>query len=213
MTKATRSRSRKLASGVILAALMSLAAALPAGAAEPGDWNVQIYGGWYFAGDLQALEELPGNIGETIEALGLEPGDDLTFGLRGGRRASETWGWEVNLGFFDVDDAAERLETRAGLDVELLLFDVSVIYYPGGGNFFLYGGPGFADSLVRITHEDNEILDESEVNFSANLGLGYIFDLGETTFIRIDGKLRWIDADYYDGNTDGELTLAIGWNF
>lgn len=40
----------------------------------------------------------------------------------------------------------------------------------------------------------------------------YIFHIGEAAFIRLDGKFRYYDPDFYKG-PDGELTAAVGWNF
>mgnify|MGYP001814942897 CR=1 FL=1 len=184
----------------------------PAGAAQPGKWNFQVYGGWYAAGDLQALNDVDGSLGDTLEALGLEPGDDITWGARVGKRHSDNWGWEISLGFFDIDEAAERLENRSGINFGLGLVDLSAMYYPGGGDFFLYGGIGSAQVDLEIASNGKTVLDNSSSEISGNLGLGYVWNVGETTFIRLDGKFRFYDSDYYSG-PDGEATVGLGWNF
>jgi hypothetical protein len=206
-----RKETRKALLGMITAAFLFAGPA--AYGADPGQWNFQIYGGWYFAGDLQKLNDIEGGLDDTLEALGIEPGDDLTFGVRTGRRQTANWGWEVSLGFFDVDDASERLENKAGVDISLWLLDLSLMYYPGGGNFSLYGGIGAAKSDLKIDRNGRRVLDESNTEVSGNLGLGYAFNVGQSTFIRLDGKFRFYESDYYKANPDSEWTAAIGWNF
>ncbi|MEA3292339.1 MAG: outer membrane beta-barrel protein [Pseudomonadota bacterium] len=196
-----------------LGAIAFVAVGSPTHAMEPGYWNFQLYGGWYAAGDLQKLNDIDGSLGDTMEALGLEPGDDLTFGVRLGQRVADTWGWETSLGYFDVDEAAERLEDRSGIDISLLLFDLSFMYYPGGGNFFLYGGPGIAGTNLDIDHNGVQVADESSTELSGNVGLGYFFDVGESAFIRLDAKIRYFEGDYYEAAPDSEFTAALGWDF
>ena len=136
-----------------MVAAVFMLAGTAAYAAEPGQWNFQLYGGWYASGDLQALNDIEGGLDDTLEALGIEPGDDLTFGVRTGKRQTANWGWEVSLGFFDADDASEQLENTAGVDISLLLLDLSLMYYPGGGNFAIYGGIGGAGTDVKIDRQ------------------------------------------------------------
>jgi hypothetical protein len=147
-------------------------------AAEPGKWNLQLYGGWYFAGDLKKIDDVPGGIDDTLEELGIEPGDDLTFGVRAGRRQTAYWGWELQFGKFDVDEAAERLERRAGVDISLWLLDLSLMYYPGGGDFSIYGGVGAAKLDVEIDRNGVRAVDDSSTEVSGHVGLGYQFNVG-----------------------------------
>lgn len=187
-------------------------AGTPAIANQPGMGNFQIYGGWFFAGDLQKLNDIEGGLDDTLENLGIEPGDDLTFGARGGRRVDRNWGWEVSLGFFDVDDAAERLEDRSGIDMSMWFLDLSLMWYPGGGNFFIYGGPGGAGVDLEIERDGRQVFEDSSNEWSGNLGLGYVFEIGRTSFLRLDGKFRFYEFDQYEG-PDSEVTVAIGWDF
>ena len=202
----------KISSLLGMAAIVFMITGPTAHAADPGQWNFQVYGGWYAAGDLQKLNDIEGGLDDTLEALGIEPGDDLTFGVRAGRRQTANWGWELSLGFFDVDEAAERLENKAGVDISLWLLDLSLMYYPGAGNFFLYGGPGVAGVDLKIDSNGTQVLDESNTEVSGNLGLGYLFNVGESAFIRLDGKVRFFKSDFYEANPDTEVTAAIGWN-
>lgn len=205
--------------GMALAVALFVGSPAPAEAAQPGQWNFELYGGWYLVGDLGTLSDLPGSIPESLEALGLEPGDDFTFGLRFGKRQAEKWGWQVSAGNFDADDALERLENQTDLSINLVLVDLSFLYHVGGGNFFVYGGPGFASLDLDVNGVGPggplEIvnIDETETNFSIHAGLGYSADIGSSAFLRFDSRFRYIDADVYEGDTDVELTLAIGWNF
>jgi hypothetical protein len=203
----------------IIAVAAFLGGLSPAAAAEPGQWNFELYAGWYLAGDLEDISEVCRDE-DCLDAIGIEPADDLTWGIRGGKRQAEKWGWQLGLGVFDTDDSFEGLEGRNDLSLEAFFFDVSFLYYVGqSGNFFFYGGPGLAilDLDIRANSVPppltNLEVDESEESISIHGGLGYNFDVGERMFIRLDGRLRYVDADFYSGETDGELTVAIGWNF
>lgn len=59
----------------------------------------------------------------------------------------------------------------------------------------------------------NDSMLETESSISVHAGLGYNFEIGRSAFIRLDGKLRYIDADGDSGETGADLTAAIGWNF
>ena len=199
--------------------LLAIFLGAPANAGEPGEWNFEIYGGWYFAGDYEDIAELGGGLPEDVEDLGIEPGDDLTWGLRAGRRQSETWGWQATLGLFDVDEAAETIEQSPvahQLSLELYNLEFSFIRYVGDGDFYFYGGPGVGLVTVDLHHQDGLVdvkVNEQNEAFSLHAGLGYNFDIGERAYIRLDSRLRYIDADYYSGETDFEATIAIGWDF
>jgi hypothetical protein len=101
----------------------------------------------------------------------------------------------------------------AGVDITLWLLDLSLMYYPGGGNFYFYGGPGAAAVDFTVDRNGVRVVDDSTTDFSLNAGLGYLFNVGESTFIRVDGKIRYFDSDFYKGNPDSEVTAALGWNF
>lgn len=86
------------------------------------------------------------------------------------------------------------------------------MYYPGAGNFAIYGGPGVAGANLKIESNGTQILDESNTELSGHLGLGYAFNVGSSAFIRLDGKFRFFESDFYEASPDSEASIAIGWN-
>lgn len=129
----------------------SAVAASTSYAAGPGRWNVQISGGWYIAGDLHTLNDVDESLGDTLEALGIEPGEDLTFGARLGKRQPPTFGWEGQLGSFDTDKASEQLEQSAGVDLALWLFDLSLIHSLAGATFLFTAVLGSPVLILKWT--------------------------------------------------------------
>jgi hypothetical protein len=77
--------------GMVAIALLMVGSA--AHAADPGQWNFQVYGGWYFPGDLQKLNDVDGSLQDTLDTLGIEPEDSFTYGARIGKRQTPTFGW------------------------------------------------------------------------------------------------------------------------
>ena len=179
----------------VLASVLALGA--PAAfAAEPGH-DFEIYGGWFFP-EGSALDE------------------DFTYGARYAYNPSEIWGFGVSAGFFDVDAAGSNavpLDSPVSLD--LFLIDFSFIWYPGGGNFALFGGPGWAtvDARLDIPGDDND-LDASDDVFDMHVGAGWIWNATDTFYIKPEGRVRWIDAtDARYDETQWETTVAFGWHF
>jgi hypothetical protein len=56
-------------------------------------------------------------------------------------------------------------------------------------------------------------VDESNTSISVHAGVAYNLELGESMYIRLDARLRYLDADFYGGGIDGELSAALGWSF
>jgi hypothetical protein len=148
------------------------------------------------------------------------------FGGRIGWKNSENFGILISLGAIDLEDDLLEIEDE-DLQFGLLLADVSFQWYPTGNNFYVFAGAGYADIGLEIDLPgDNNDIDENEGTLTANGGVGYRWDFGETWFVRFEGKARWFEggdfasdddfefdsADSYDG-LDTEYTAGFGWRF
>lgn len=171
--------------------------------------HVGIFGGFYEPGD----EELDGA---------------EVFGLRGGYRFNPTFGFEGSLSRIDLLDAHQDAILDFGFDVRVDLYnlDLSLQWFPRGGRFVVFGGPGVArlDSeidVITLIGSFSES-DASDI-FTAHAGLGYDWQLGDRFFLRPEARVRryFDDEDeslfLEDGisvaykATDYEATLTFGW--
>jgi outer membrane protein with beta-barrel domain len=167
--------------------MMVVGGVAPAAAGQP---HLELYAGYYVPGQ-SAFD------------------DDLTFGLRFGGRPTERFGWQVSGGVFDLNGEEDRpLQGRVG-DANAFLVDASFQWFPGGGNFAVFGGPGF--SSIDIDHEGST-QDTSDDTFTLHIGASYLFQIGESFYLRPDVRFRDFQGDVYD-KTDTEASLAFGWNF
>ena len=140
------------------------------------------------------------------------------FGLAGGYRVSDKFGVGASLSWIDGDNTLGAPWEGSPLEVDLFFIDLSFAYFPGGGSFYIYGGPGFADIEARATVQSVTIpeqpsvaidLEGSESTASVHVGIGKRFNFGEKAFVRIQTKARMIDSDLYD-DINIESTLGIG---
>lgn len=142
------------------------------------------------------------------------------YGARFGYKPSDHFGILLSGGVIDLEDDFLDIED-ANLRFNLGLADLSFQWYPGGSNFYVFAGPGWAriDLEVDVPGSNNDI-EESEDVWTANAGLGYQWKIGDSFFIRPEGKVRYFDdtdfeaddIDSYKG-LDREYSVAIGWRF
>jgi hypothetical protein len=175
----------------ILAALAILG--LAAQPAQAGPWNFEVFAGYFLPEELD---------------------EDLAYGLGFGKRGDGNWGWETRASWFDVADS----QGFSGFDVDadVVHVDFSLEYFPGGGNFSIFFGPGFASGNVDVPGVTTDLSDDV---FSAHVGLGYEFDATESFYIKPDFRARWYELEGFgrDGGKDSQLTyeaaVALGWRF
>ena len=102
------------------------------------------------------------------------------------------------------------------MDADLLHVDFSLNYYPGGGQFYFFGGPGWVTGNVDIPGTREELSDDA---FTLHAGLGWEALVGESFFIPIDARARWYELEGFgpDGGKDSQLTyeasVGLGWRF
>lgn len=131
--------------------------------------------------------------------------DDLTYGIRGGYRFSESFGFEGSLTVFETDLA------NTSIGVDFLLADVSFKWYPGSAGskseLVLFGGPGWANIDIDVGGFFGSV---SEDSVTAHLGLAGELSLSESIYLRPDLRARWIEETE---DVDLEGTLALGFRF
>lgn len=153
------------------------------------------------------------------------------YGIRGGYRFNPRFGFEGSLTRMDLADAFDVEDdlffADFDLDIDLTNLDLSLQWFPGGGNFVIFGGPGVSrlDADVRVTFF-GETFSESESSniLTAHAGLGYAWQIGDRFFIRPEARVRHyfddeIDEDEFDDfaisyeATDYEAGVTFGWRF
>jgi opacity protein-like surface antigen len=142
------------------------------------------------------------------------------YGGRFGYKPNENFGLLLSAGVIDLEDDFLDIED-ANLRYDLGLADLSFQWYPGGSNFYVFAGPGWAriDLEIDVPGNNNDI-ERSDDVFTVNAGLGYQWKFGNSFFIRPEGKVRWFDEtdfkaediDSYKG-LDREYSIALGWRF
>lgn len=174
---------------LMVGALMLMVIGVSAPARAEG-FNFEVYGGYYVPG----LSELD---------------NDLVFGARFGGRPSDSWGWQLSAGVFDLNGEEDRPLAGTVGDANALVVDGSFQWFPGGGNFALFAGPGFATVDVDLVGTTEDVSDDA---LTFHVGVSYLWQIGESFYIRPDARLRDFQGDTYE-KTDTEGTLAFGWSF
>ena len=165
---------------------------VPSAASAEG-WNVQLFAGYFFPEELD---------------------EDLTYGLRFGHRGGGNWGWEVAGSWFDVADSQGF--SGQDVDADLVHVDFSLNYYPGGGQFYFFGGPGWVSGNIDVPTVTTDLSDDA---FTLHAGLGWEANVNDSFFIPIDARARWYELEGFgpDGGKDSQLTyeasVGLGFRF
>ena len=157
-------------------------------------WNFELFAGYFFPEELD---------------------EDLTYGLRFGRRGVGNWGWQIGASWFDVADSQGF--SGETVDADVIHVDLSAAWYPtDNGRFSIFFGPGFASGNIDVPGTREELSDDV---FSAHVGLGYEAEITPNFYIKPDARLRWYELEGFgpDGGKDSQLTyeaaIALGWRF
>lgn len=155
------------------------------------------------------------------------------IGLRGGYRFSPNLGFEASLSRVDLadtlpDDDEPIPSFDFEFEVDVTNLDLSLQWFPGGGNFVVFGGPGLSriDGDIKVTFL-GETFSESDTEevLTAHAGLGYQWQITDQFFIRPEARVRnyFGDEDTRSDDeeflnvsyeaTDYEASLVFGWRF
>lgn len=121
------------------------------------------------------------------------------FGIRGGYRFAPQFGIEASLSRVELidgfpgDDEPSIPELEIDLQVDLDNLDLSLQWFPRGGNLLVFAGPGLAriDAEAEFRFSGATIRDSvSDEILTAHAGLAYDWQIGEHFFIRPEARAR-----------------------
>ncbi|HEV7667178.1 MAG TPA: outer membrane beta-barrel protein [Thermoanaerobaculia bacterium] len=159
------------------------------------------------------------------------------FELRGGYRVKPQVGFEWSLSKIHLTDTVPFTDdpTIPGIDFDSLLLkldlynlDVSVQWFPGAGNFVVFGGPGLAqlDSDLIVTFFGSTFTEPDRTfMLTAHAGVGYVWNLNKHFYLEPEVRVRHyfgydvtepdqIEGFYYSYKaTDYQAGLTFGWKF
>lgn len=189
--------------GVFVLALLAMAPAAQAA------HELELFLGMYFPSTLE-LEPFNAEI---------DYQDTVDYGLRYGYRGDGSpWGFSVSYARVDLDSANPEVIGCSTCDFNVDFIDFSFDWYPGGGNWDLFAGLGWATGEFNVDvpgdSNDRELSDDA---FTWHVGTAYTWQLGESFYLRPDGRIRFLELDdsgqgRYDSE-DMELRLGFGWRF
>jgi Outer membrane protein beta-barrel domain len=156
-----------------------------------------------------------------------------SFGVRAGYRFQSNFGFEGSLSRVDLADSIPNEDDPFFFDFDLQLdlynLDLSLQWFPKGGNFVVFGGPGVSrlDAEVSATIFGERFSEsDTEDILTAHLGLGYDWQVNDRFFIRPEARVRrYFDDESDEGDveddglgisyeaTDYEAGVTFGWRF
>lgn len=193
---------------ILLAIALGMIVLVPAAQAQSNEFELDA--GYYFTSEPE--------FGPNDTRLKLS--DEFTYGLRYGHRFNEMFGIGISWSHLEADKARphDALLHCQNCDAVLDFADFSFEWYPGGGDFTLYGGGGWvtSDFTINIDGDDND-LSFTDDTFTFHVGAAYTAMLGDSFYIRPDVRVRFLQLD--DGSKgnydteDPEVRLGFGWRF
>ncbi len=146
--------------------------------------------------------------------------DDVTLGLRVGTWINDRVTLQGTLGFVETSGEFRDGSTRARIDADITLVDVSLGYLVGSQGrrvrALVYGGIGGSFANIDATASTPNVvtiidgLDRD--SFTVHLGFGPIFAINERLYLRLAGGFRWYE-NREDDEIDREIALSLGWSF
>lgn len=159
------------------------------------------------------------------------------YDVRAGYRIRPQLGFEWSLSRLDLTDTVPFGDdpTIPGIDFDslnlklaLYNFDLSLQWFPRGGNLVVFGGPGVAqidaDLVVTFFGETFTVPDRTNI-FTAHAGVAYVWKIGDHFFVRPEARARRyfgydvtepdrVEGFYYSYKAlDYQAGLTVGWRF
>lgn len=142
------------------------------------------------------------------------------FGIRGGYRFRPDFGVEATLSRVDLadtippDDELPLPGFDLDFQVDLYNLDLSLQWFPRGGNFVVFGGPGVAriESELDVFFFGATFSESDSSNiFTAHAGLAYQWQITDRFFIRPEARVRRYFDDEADLSGDEEVEFEIAY--
>jgi len=142
----------------------------------------------------------------------------ISYGARYGHRFNEMLGGDFSWSHFETDanhSDKDALQCKS-CDFTFEMFDFSLDWYPGGGNWALYGGVGWLTARFILDSAHFHISDNND-NFTWHLGTAYTWMLGTNFYIRPDARISFISlhqqASGKYSSENEEFRVGLGWRF
>ncbi len=157
------------------------------------------------------------------------------YGIRGGYRIRPQLGLEWSLSRLHLTDTVPFQDdpTIPGIDfdslnlkLDLYNLDLSLQWFPGDGNFVVFGGPGVAqldaDLVVTFFGATFSVPDRTNI-FTTHAGIAYVCEIGDHFFIKPEARARHyfgydvtepdrVEGFYYSYKaTDYQAGVTVGW--
>ncbi len=182
---------------------------------------------------MAALAVAPAQATVTAETVEFEaylgaysPGPDVldsaaTGGIRVGYNITQRFNVTGQLGFASTDGDKSGRGRTADVDVDWVVADFSFVWNIRPNKKFvptLYAGPGYAFGSADIDRPSGSgslfdgLEDLDDDSFTFHGGIGCKWDLGDSFYLRLDGRLRFFE-NREDDETDSEITFGVGWKF
>jgi hypothetical protein len=125
-----------------------------------------------------------------------------TFDVRGGYRIRPQFGFEWSLSRVKLTDIVPFTDDPSlpGFDFDelnlrtnLTNLDLSLQWFPKGGNFVVFGGPGVAllDAEIEVLFLGERFTDSDNNNiFTAHAGIAYVWPVTKRFFVRPEARVR-----------------------
>jgi hypothetical protein len=160
-----------------------------------------------------------------------------TFEIRSGYRVRPEFGFEWAFSKIHLTDTVpfKNDPTIPGIDFDTLLLkldlynlDFSGQWFPKGGHFMVFGGPGLAqvNADLIVTFFGSTFTDPDRTFVvTAHAGAAYVWDLNRHFFVRPEVRVRHyfgseviqpdrIEGFYYSYKaTDYQAAVVLGWKF
>jgi hypothetical protein len=189
---------------------------------------------------FSALAEAQGHFG--LSAGLYEPEDreqqrTEVYDVRGGYRVRPQIGFEWSLSRLHLTDTVpfQGSPTIPGIDFDSLklklalnTLDLSLQWFPKGGSFIVFGGPGVAqldaDLVVTFFGETFTVSDRTNI-LTAHAGIAYMWKIDNHFFVMPEARVRHYfgylvtEPDRLEGfeysykATDYQAGLTVGWRF
>jgi hypothetical protein len=155
------------------------------------------------------------------------------FDLRGGYRIRPQIGFEWSFSRLTLEESVDPASLPFDFDLldlsaDLSNFDLSVQWFPGKGNFVIFGGPGVAmiDARLDVVFIGVPFQASDITNiFTTHAGVAYTWRVYDGFFIQPEARVRrYFGADlsapsaiegfrYSYRATDYAAGLTVGWRF
>jgi outer membrane beta-barrel protein len=175
-----------------------------------GRSEITLYAGG-FLGDSFIIRPAP--LFDEVEAVF---NDDVTIGFRYGYYFHPNLAFEGGIGFTPASilgraDVSGGTNASAIFDVNTYVLHANIVYsFIANGSIVPYVTAGVGGVHFDINTARFGFLTPSETDFAFNAGGGVKFRLHEEYFLRLDGRVYWMDPEFAEEDGTATFTEITG---